>query len=400
VIANYGRDQGSIGTVVEDLTSAKVIRAVHAKNQLQEVMVDFWFNHFNVSIGELYGRFSAGAYERDAIRPHALGRFRDLLGASAAHPAMLHYLDNYLSTVSREVGGVLRRGLNENYGRELMELHTVGVDAGYTQEDVFDAARAFTGWGLVDGQTGRFQFRLQSHDREAKSVFGLRLPAGGGQDDGERVLDHLAGHPATALHVSRRLVQRFVSDAPPAGLVERCAQAYARSDGDISQVLLTIFGSGEFWAPEGFGSKPRTPLEFTAAALRALDAEVERARGVVQSLSAMGMPLYACVPPTGYSNSGAEWLNASSQLARMNFGLDLAAQSVAGVSVRLAAAAPGASPDDPRAAATAMAREIFGDRMSVSTFEAAASVSAGATGGTPLSRVVGLLLASPEFQAR
>ena len=402
VLTLYNADQRSIGLILDELYTAKIIRAVHAQNQLQEVLTDFWFNHFSVYIQDGFARFSTGAYEREAIRPHALGKFRDLLGATAAHPAMLFFLDNYLSRATVTVGGRVVRGLNENYGRELMELHTVGVDAGYTQDHVIDAARCFTGWSIDNlGTSGRFVYRPQIHDTGTKSVFGLNLPAGGGKDDGDKLLDYLAAHPKTASFIARKLAQRFVSDAPPPRVVDRAAAAFASTGGDIREVVRAILGSAEFWA-EAFGAgKPKTPLEFVASALRAADAQISSGRAVVAYVQNMGMPLYACVPPTGYSNRGADWINPSSQLYRMNFGLDLAAGAVAGVSadVRGMVRRMGGNAEDPRSVASTISAEIFGKGLSRSTLDAASRVAPGG----PVSvaaRVAGLCLASPEMQAR
>lgn len=402
VVALYNADPRSIGVILDELYLAKILRAVHGQNQLQEAMVDFWFNHFSVFIQEGSTRFYTPAYERDAIRPHALGKFRDLLGATAAHPAMLYFLDNYLSRANVSVNGRMARGLNENYGRELLELHTVGVDAGYTQEDVVDAARCFTGWGIDDLRTGgRFQYRPQLHDTGAKSVFGLELPARGGQDDGEKLLDHLASHPRTALFIARKLAQRFVADDPPPRVVERAADVFLATGGDIRAVMRAIVGSAEFWA-EAFGpGKPKTPLEYVASALRAVDAQVTNGRAVVAYLQNMGMPLYACVPPTGYSNRGADWLNPSSHLYRMNFALDLASGAIGGVSVdvRGAVRRMGGDSENARSVASSISAEIFGKGLSSSTLDAASRVAAGG----PVSvatRVAALCLAGPEMQAR
>ncbi|HET8645278.1 MAG TPA: DUF1800 domain-containing protein, partial [Vicinamibacteria bacterium] len=238
-LALYRSQDRAFGRFTEEFFAAKVIRAVHGRNQLEEVLADFWFNHFNVFVGDGLDRVYTPFYEREAIRPHVLGRFRDLLAATAAHPAMLFYLDNYLSTVYRtdpRTGRVLS-GVNENYGRELLELHTVGVDAGYTQTDVVYSALCFTGWTIDLRGSGGFVYRDANHDKTAKSVFGLNLPAGGGKDDGDRLLDYLASHPATARHVSRRLLQRFVSDAPAPALVDRIAATFLRTDGDLRAVM-------------------------------------------------------------------------------------------------------------------------------------------------------------------
>lgn len=403
VLALYAADQRSIGPILDELYSAKLIRAVHSLNQLREVLVDFWFNHFNVYLfSGNFERLSMGAYEREAIRPHALGRFRDLLGATAQHPAMLSFLDNYLSSVSRVVNGRTVGGINENYGRELMELHTVGVSAGYTQTDVIEAARCFTGWTIDSVRSGgNFVYRASAHDPGAKQVFGLSVPAGGGREDGDKLLDYLAAHPATAHHVSFRLVQRFVADDPPATLVDRCAQTFLRSSGDIPEVMKTILGSAEFWA-EAFGAgQAKTPLEFVAGAMRALDAQVTSARGAASYLAAMGMPLYACVPPTGYSNRGSDWTNPSSHLQRMNFALELAAGAIPGAAVdgRALARSLGASADDAASVVAALSSEVFGRALSAATVATASR--AGAGGGVSVAaKAAGLCLASPEGQAR
>jgi uncharacterized protein (DUF1800 family) len=402
VLDLYRADQRSIGVILDELMTAKLIRVVHAQNQLREVLVDFWFNHFNIFVSEGFDRFSTAAYERDAVRPHALGRFRDLLGATAYHPAMLFYLDNYLNNANRTVGGRTILGINENYGRELLELHTVGVDAGYTQSDVIDAARCFTGIGIDNLLVGgNMVFRAQNHDRGAKSVFGLNIPAGGLQDDADRLLDYLAEHPATARFISWRLVQRFVADDPPASLVAKCAETFSRTGGQIREVMRTLFGSTEFWA-EAFGpGKHKTPFEFTVSALRAVDAQVTASRAVAAALSNMGMPLYGCNPPTGYSNRGADWINPSSHLYRMNFALDLAAGALAGVTVDVAGMVRRAGGDafDPGSVGRTMSNEIFGRGLSAQTLGSVGRVSR--TGPVSVAaRAVGLCLAGPEMQVR
>jgi uncharacterized protein (DUF1800 family) len=402
VLAAYNADQRTIGPIVDELFTAKLIRAAHAEFQLREVLVDFWYQHFNVYYQDGFARFAFGSYERDAIRPHVLGRFRDMLGATAAHPAMLFYLDNYLSRADSTAGGRPVAGINENYGRELLELHTVGVDAGYTQEHVRDAARAFTGWGIDNlSSGGGFTFRANLHDRGAKHVFGLDLPAGGGREDGERLLDYLAAHPATARFVSWRLAQRFLADEPPARVVDRMAAAWLSTDGDLRAVMTALVSSAEFWA-EAFGpGKVRTPFEFAVAAVRAVEGQVTQSRGIAAALANMGMPLYGSLDPTGFSNRGERWLNPSSHLYRMNFGLDLAAGAVAGVIVdaRALVGRFGGNADDPRSVAATLSREVFAGALSEQTFAAAAGVASGGSVGVA-PRVIGLLLASPEMQSR
>jgi len=403
VLSLYNADNRTIGVILDQFFSAKVVRAVHARNQLQEVLVDFWFNHFNVFVNDGFDRYSISSYERDAIRPNVLGRFRDLLGAVTLHPAMLYYLDNYLNTVPRAAGGGRTvGGINENHGRELLELHTVGVDAGYTQTDVVEASRCLTGHGIDNiGQTGNYLYRAANHDNGGKQVFGLAVAAGGGEGDIQRLLDYLAVHPATARFISKRLAQRFVADDPGESLVSRLADVFLRTDGDLREVTKALFGSAEFWA-EAFGSgKPRTGFEYVVGTLRAAGAEVKNSRVVRTAIQDAGMPLYACNPPTGYSNRGADWLNPSAQLYRMNLGLDLAAGAVAGVVVDIPGLirSGGGEPSSPSSAAEAINRIVFCRTLTAASLAAAGRVTT--TSGVPVAtRVAGLLFAGPEMQVR
>ncbi len=326
--------------VAAQLQAARVTRAVMSERQLEEVMVGFWFNHFNVYAQKGPVRWMVPAYEREAIRPYALGRFRDLVLATARHPAMLFYLDNWVSARADFVvpGGPnagRRLGLNENYARELLELHTLGVDGGYTQQDVIEVARCFTGWSIDRPQQGGgFVFRPLAHDRGAKRVLGQAIAAGGGQEDGERVIDILVRHESTARFVSAKLARRFVSDDPPAALVERAAATFRRSDGDIRAVLATIFTSPEFWSAEAYRAKIKTPLEVVASAVRALDGRIVaagagenvRAGGIslARAVGRLGEPLYEAQPPTGYPDRAEAWVNSGALLGRMNFALGLA----------------------------------------------------------------------------
>ena len=404
IVGEHQKMKGMMGSrapiegALDDLRSAKIIRAVHSEHQLREVLVDFWFNHFNVY--SYAWEPSVPAYEKEAIRPHVFGSFRALLGATTTHPSMLFFLDNYLNVADRQDKGVLVRGINENFGRELLELHTVSVDAKYTQEDVQAAARALTGWDFGGWGVYRFTFNPDKHDTEAKRVFGLDLPAGGGQEEGDRLLDYLATHPATAQFVSWRLVQRFVADEPPAALVARCAEVFLATQGDIRSVLKAIFESREFWSAEHVASKVKTPFEFAVGALRAVDAEVSDGKGVAVALGNMGMPLYGCRPPTGYSNRGLSWLSAASQVHRFDFAFKLAAGVVPGVAAhpdRLGARAR--SVDHAEKLTKAMAAEVLGSRLSKGTREVASRFRP-SPGVDTLTKVAGLLLASPEFQMR
>jgi hypothetical protein len=338
--------------VYRDLAESKVLRAIYSNRQLEEQLDDFWFNHFNVYLDKGADRYLVTAYERDAIRPHVLGRFRDLLEATAKSPAMLFYLDNWQSVgpnapQPRGQNNKQNRGLNENYGRELMELHTLGVDNGYTQKDVTEVARCFTGWTINQPQRGgKFVFNPRLHDNGEKVVLGVTIPAGGGEKDGEKVLDILARQPATARFISKKLAMRFVADDPPAAMLDRMADTFLKSDGDIRQVMLTMIDSKEFWSVGAYRSKMKSPLEMVASAVRSVNGNVDYATALMQQVAQLGEPLYRKLEPTGYSNSSMEWANSASLMARMNFALQLAGNKVAGVKVEVAQAA---TPGDPLA---------------------------------------------------
>ena len=401
--ADSGNQTAAIQAYLDNMHTAKLIRSVHTTNQLEEALADFWFNHFNVNINDNFVRYALQSYERDAIRPHALGKFETLLGATAEHPAMLYYLDNYLSVASRTVNGRLVQGLNENYGREILELHTVGVDAGYTQADVYEVSRAFTGWGIDNlARGGNFRYLATSHDTGSKSAFGLQIAAGGGKDDGDRVVKYLATHPKTARFISTKLARRFVSDTPPESLIERMTEVWVESGGDIRTVMKAMIGSTEFWS-EAFSAsgKPKTPFEYVISSIRAIGGEVTSAtRGVTAYLSQMGQPLYQCIPPTGYSDLGSEWLNPSSQIYRMNFALDLAQGLVNGVTVNVRNFAPGADLSSPSSVAKAANSSVFGSTIRSATLDAAAKVDTRITNPSAAVRVSALLLAGPESQVR
>jgi uncharacterized protein (DUF1800 family) len=331
--------------VFSELAEAKLLRAVYSDRQLEEVLVDFWFNHFNVFGRKGQTEIYITEYERDAIRPHVFGRFRDLLGATAKSPAMLFYLDNWMSVDPESVGArragqnnqnanARARGLNENYARELMELHTLGVDGGYTQKDVVEVARALTGWTIAQPrQGGGFRFAPALHDRGEKRVLGHTIRAGGGVEDGERVLDIVSSHPATAKHIAFKLAQRFVSDTPPQALVARAAARFRDTNGDLREVVRIIVSSPEFFAPEASGAKVKTPFEFVASALRATGAEVSSGAQVARALAGMGMPLYLCQPPTGYDETSETWVSSGALVNRMNFAVALSKNQLRGVRV-------------------------------------------------------------------
>jgi len=364
--------------VVAELAMAKMDRAVYGEKQLDEQMVDFWFNHFNVFAAKGADRWLLTSYERDAIRPHAMGKFRDLLEATAKSPAMLFYLDNWQSVDPRawarlqqqqaerqayrgRFGGPFgrpqrfpaanpnqakkkqERGLNENYGRELMELHTLGVDGGYTQEDVIAVARSFTGWTVRQPQReAQFWFDDRLHDNDPKMVLGHKINAGG-MKDGEEVLDLLARDPHTARHLSLEIARHFVSDNPPDALVDRMTQTYESTDGDIRAVLHTMIFSPEFWSREAYRAKIKTPFELVASAARAVGAETDIPLALVQWTGRIGEPLYQCQPPTGYSDKADAWVNTGALLNRMNYALSLTGNRLPGVRADIPALLAGES---------------------------------------------------------
>ena len=320
--------------VVKELAAGKIYRAVYSNRQLAEVLADFWFNHFNVAQQKGVARYLVTSYERDAIGPHVLGKFKDMLRATAESPAMLVYLDNFRSVDPgmAQRGKGKKRGLNENYGRELMELHTLGVDGGYTQKDVTEVARCFTGWTVRQPrQGGEFAFNHRMHDNGAKVVLGVKIPAGGGIEDGRKVLDILADHPSTAQFISKKLAIRFVSDEPSEALVAAMAKVFMKSGGDIREVMAAMLESPEFWSEKNYHSKLKSPLELVASAVRALGADVESADTLARRVAEAGQPLYRKQEPTGYSNSSEEWVNTAALLARMNFGVALAENRIPGV---------------------------------------------------------------------
>ena len=389
--------------LVQELHASRILRAVYSERQLQEVMVDFWTNHFNVFAGKGADRWLLVSYDRDTIRPNAFGKFRDLLVATAQSPAMLFYLDNFQSVSPnapqagnranpggrqragllgllfggarnqrrnrpdrmqdprRPDGAILRqdradlpeqqrakRGINENYARELMELHTLGVDGGYTQKDVQEVARCFTGWTIFDPRgvsariapqmaenAGKYYFNPRLHDDGEKTVLGHKIPSGGGVKDGMMVLDILARHPSTAKFIATKLATKFVTDNPSPALVERIADAFTRSDGDIRATLRSVFTSPEFIAPDTFRAKIKTPFELAVSAVRTLGAETNGGPGIDQWIARMGEPIYGYQAPTGYPDTAEDWVNTGALLERLNFGLALANNRIPGTRVNL-----------------------------------------------------------------
>jgi uncharacterized protein (DUF1800 family) len=311
--------------ILANLQAQKLIRAVHSERQLQEVMTDFWFNHFNIFWRKNADRWLTTDYEMHAIRPHVLGKFHNLLMATAKSPAMLVYLDNHLSSSIR--------GINENYARELMELHTLGVNGGYTQKDVQEVARALTGWSIqAPKRGGDFMFRPRIHDEGEKVVLGHKIAAGG-IHDGEMVIDILAKHPSTARFISTKLVRRFVADDPPESFVKHITDIYKTTGGDIGQMVHAIVRSNEFNSPQAVRAKTKSPFEYTVSAIRSLDGSTDGGRQLAQAIAHMGEPLYQCQPPTGYPDRGDYWLSTGAVLERLNFAVALTAGRIQGTSV-------------------------------------------------------------------
>jgi uncharacterized protein (DUF1800 family) len=322
--------------LLQELISNRVVRGVHSERQLQEVMTDFWFNHFNIYWDKGADRWLTTDFEMNVIRPRVLGKFKDLLQATAQSPAMLFYLDNHLSTSPTQLAeSALRRrannpnakrkpGINENYARELMELHTLGVDGGYTQKDVTEVARALTGWTIDQPRmNASFIFRPQMHDRGEKTVLGQRIAANGGIQDGQRVIDILANHPSTARFISTKLVRRFVSDNPPQSLVDKVAATYTKTDGDIREMLRTIFYSEEFLSPASYGQKMKSPFEYAVSSIRALYGATDGNPQIGRAIGQMGQPLYQYQAPTGFPDRADQWMGDGALIARLNFAVSL-----------------------------------------------------------------------------
>jgi uncharacterized protein (DUF1800 family) len=423
--------------VVEELAMAKMTRAVYSERQLQQVMDDFWFNHFNVFAGKGEVKWYLTSYERDVIQPHALGKFKDLVTATAKSPAMLFYLDNYLSAdpkaaqrqaAERAMRQMQRRralapqpantpnakkqqrGLNENYGRELMELHTLGVDGGYTQKDVTEVARCFTGWSIEKPrEIAVFKFDEKLHDPDAKVVLGKKIHSGG-MKDGEQVIELLAKNPNTANFISTKLARRFVSDNPPPALVARMAKTFHKSDGDIREVMRTMIYSPEFWSRETYRAKVKTPYELVVTSVRALGTDVDTPMPLVQWVGRIGEPLYQCQPPTGYSDKAETWVNTGALLNRLNFSLALAGNKVRGSRSDVSAVLGSERGDDPKVALDRAVQIFLGGQAAPATVETLEKQLENpqvlqAKLDDPVKQVdlgvvTGLVLGAPEFQRR
>ena len=460
------RPYGSLSN--RELPGQKVVRAVYSENQMAEVMTDFWFNHFNVTTRDGQARSWVLSYERDALRPNALGDFRTILGATAKHPAMLYYLDNAQSRMAPPPpknqpkkpapkaeasmdggmmdggmmdGGMMasapakpepdkkapprkrKYGLNENYARELMELHTLGVDGGYTQKDVTEVARILTGWAAMPNNVnqrknvarqierntknnnqnlvrdGEFLFRKAWHDKKAKVVLGEKFPAGGGIEEGERVLDMLTEHPSTAKFISTKLARRFVNDSPPEALVEKMAKTFTKTNGDIAAVMTTLAQSREFWAEAKTRSKMKSPFELLASSLRALEADVRNPQPMMQWLNQMGEPLYGYEPPTGYPDYAESWANSGTLVTRMNFAIRLATGRINGVVLKRLPRDQ-ANVDMTTEQALAKYGKLLLPARDTSAIAAELKEVIPADAKRKDIQVVGMLLGSPEFQYR
>ena len=388
-----------------------VVRAALSERQLYEIMVDFWTNHFNVYFAKGADRFLTPDYIEHTIRPRAMGKFADLLIATAKSPAMLFYLDNWESVApgtsppfprsARRRGGQgvrpMPKGINENYARELLELHTLGVDGGYTQQDVIDVARIFTGWSIERPQQGGdFEFHDWAHDRGDKQVLGVRFEGGHNMDEGIRLLKLLASDPATMHHVSHKLCQRFVSDDPPDGCVDDAVAAWKRSSGDMRDVLRAIFHGPDFWAAENVRAKVKTPLEFVVSAARAVDAQPDTSPRLAQVVARLGEPLYLHVAPDGYPERETAWVNSGALLDRMNAAVALAAGKLQGVTVALDSIVSAGGAEE---LIGVVNEKILGGTMSENTKQVLRRELAGISDPMQARALaVGLAIGGPEFQ--
>jgi uncharacterized protein (DUF1800 family) len=343
----------------------KILRAAYAQNQLREVLTDFWFNHFNVSVTKNDCAQFIPVYERDVIRAGSLGKFGDLLKSTAQSPAMLYYLDNFSSSGPMDEMRPMARparkaqGLNENYARELMELHTMGVDGGYTQQDVTQAARVLTGWTVRENE---YLFTPRRHDEGEKIVLGKHFGPGGGENEGLQLLDMLAHHPSTAHFICRKIAVRFVSDDPPPALVDRMAKTFTEKDGDIRKVLLTMVYSPEFWTAQVVREKTKSPFELAIGAVRSLHARIAQPMQLYNWITRMGEKMYCYQAPTGFPDKGQYWINTGSLLSRMNFGLALATGRIPGLSFDLAALNNNHEPESAQAALVTYCHLIMPER--------------------------------------
>jgi uncharacterized protein (DUF1800 family) len=374
---------------ISELTQAALARAVYSKRQLYELMVDFWTNHFNIYAGKGNDVYLKPLDDQAVIRKYALGNFSDLLSASAHSPAMLVYLDNDVSTKNQP---------NENYARELMELHTLSVDGGYTQQDVADVARALTGWstGGFGKNFGKFIFNSANHDNAPKTILGVTFPAGQGIQDGEKVIDILAHHPSTARFISTKLARRFVADDPPAGLIDQAASTFTQSGGDIASVMRVILHSAEFRA--SLGQKIKRPFEWIVSALRSVNANIHPENPLISALGLLGQPLYRWPAPDGFPDTAAAWTSTTGLLNRWNLSLAIAFNTLSDSHVDFAGMA--SSQSTPEATVDLLSRQILGLPLPVAAAQVVTDYYRSASVQAGLPGVAALLLASPFFQYR
>jgi uncharacterized protein (DUF1800 family) len=471
----FGQEQ----ELLRQFINQKVLRATYTNNQLHELLTDFWFNHFNVSLTKNQCAAYVPAFERDVIRPNVTGKFATLLIATAKSPAMLIYLDNYTSSgkpvVNSDMDGMQMgmanlkpkqakalqpkkqgSGLNENYAREVMELHTLGVEGGYTQSDVTQAARVLTGWTIAplgeDGaygaaykkviekigdanlakngfvKDGDFLFVPTRHDNEEKTVLGKKFAANGGYEEGVELLNMLAHHNATAKFISRKLATRFVNDQPDLKLVDKMAKTFLETDGDIKQVLIAMVTAREFWSSKSLREKTKSPFELAISAVRGLDAQITQPYQLYNWINKMGQKMYYYQAPTGFPDRGQYWINTGALLNRMNFGLALAGQRIPGVKINLLALNNNHEPESSEAALGTYSKLIMPERDLSKTIERLTPLLndpqltvkvAKAADKTPvpqekvnltgsaenrnnnmLAQVVGVIIGSPEFQRK
>lgn len=417
---------------VPELRAATLARAVVSDRQLYEVMVSFWSNHFSVFANKgQQERLFLTEYDRDVIRPNAMGKFRTLLGAVAHSPAMLFYLDNWQSQADSahptlpdlRVAGRPRlraianqrprRGLNENYARELMELHTLGVDGGYSQTDVIEVARALTGWSIAMGSDGAFVFRPETHDAGPKTILGRTFAGGRGADEGEEVLDLLARHPATARFITTKLARHFVSDEPPMSVVDRCAAIFTQTDGDIRPTVACVVTGPEFFSRAAYRAKVKSPFQVVASALRAMQAVPDATPRSAQAVAQLGQPIFGRQTPDGWPDRADAWMNTGAILGRINFGLTLAGGRVPGVTMGRVPELEQLRGMPREAQVDGVVRILLGGQVSTDTRQVLLSGENPLGGGTTpmrgrnqqvvlegLSQVIGLALGAPEFQRR
>jgi len=399
--------------LIRQTVNQKIIRAIKSENQLHEVLTDFWFNHFNVSFTKNNCSLYIPSYERETIRPNVTSDFDKLLIATAKSPAMLMYLDN-ASSVSVKKG---KKGLNENYAREVMELHTLGVDGGYTQSDVTQTARVLTGWGIKDNE---FFFGPNRHDKQEKIVLGKKFKSNGGYDEGVELLEMLANHPSTAKFITRKIAIRFVSDNPSQSLLDKMSGTFTKENGNIKEVLLTMVRSEEFWSLESIREKTKSPFELAVSAVRAMDGDVRAPQPLAAWITRMGQKIYFYQAPTGFPDKAGFWINTGSLLNRMNFGLALSTGKVKGTKIDLLALNDNHEPESAAQALQTYSQILLPERDLGKTIQRLTPLlndpdlpgkidkAAGADstrsihpkGEYGLAQVVGIIIGSPEFQRR